>query len=48
MSRPVFRNKRVAIAVGLGAFALGWLALHDAWEGRGGTTPKVLRPFTWW
>ncbi len=46
--RPIFKNSSTAAAVGVAAFLVGWACLYDAWEGRGGTTPKVLRAFTWW
>lgn len=48
MAKPHFKDKNVAIAVGLGAMGVGWFCLRDAWEGRGGDTPWWARPFTWW
>lgn len=46
--RPVFPNRRVALAVGLAGGVLFWLGISDAYEGRGGKTPGVLRPVTFW
>ncbi len=46
--RPLVASQSAAIVGGLAAFGLGWVLLHDAWEGRGRPTPKLLRPFTWW
>jgi len=46
--RRWFTDKRTAVAVGVLGFALGWKGFYDAYEGRGGQTPRVLRPFTWW
>ena len=48
MKRPLFRSQTAAAIVGLSAFVVGWIALHDAWEGRGKDMPRILRPFTWW
>jgi hypothetical protein len=46
--RPYVRDKGTAVVLGLGAFGLGWWLLYDAWEGRGGSTPKWFRWATWW
>jgi len=48
MSRPIFRRKSTALALGVAFFVGAWVCLYDAWEGRGGTTPAILRPVTWW
>lgn len=48
MKRPFFRNKGTAIAVGGVLFLAGSACLYDAWERRGGKTPRLLRPIAWW
>lgn len=46
--RRLFKDQSTAVLVGLVLFGVGALVLHDAYEGRGKSTPLVLRPFTWW
>lgn len=46
--RPYVKSQEAAVALGVGCFLAGWFFLWDAWEGRGGETPKVARAFTWW
>lgn len=46
--RPVIGDPRLALLVGLAAYAFGSWCLYDAFEGRGKRTPMVLRPITWW
>lgn len=46
--RPFFPDKRAAIAIGAALFLAGSWCLYDAWEGRGGSTPRLLRPIAWW
>lgn len=48
MKRPLIRNQRTAIVLGIGLFLLGSWFLYDAFERRGKDTPHVFRPFTWW
>lgn len=48
IKKPLFRNKNTAVIVGGALFVAGSFCLYDAWERRGGQTPKVLRPVTWW
>lgn len=48
MRRPFIKSQPAAVIIGLVAFGVGWVALHDAWEGRGLEMPRILRPFTWW
>jgi hypothetical protein len=48
MRRPLIRDQSTAIAAGLALFAAGAYLLWDAWEGRGATTPRLLRPITFW
>jgi hypothetical protein len=48
MRRPLIREKQVAVVLGLAAFGAGWALLYDAWEGRGGQTPRWFRWATWW
>lgn len=48
MSRPYFPSKQAAVTVGVLALGLAWFSLSDAYDRRGGTTPLILRPFTWW
>lgn len=48
MRRPLIRDQGTAVAVGVGLFLLGSFCLYDAYERRGGNTPRILRPFTWW
>lgn len=48
MRRPLFRDQGTAVAVGLVLFLSGSWCLYDAFERRGGATPRLLRPFTWW
>lgn len=45
MMLPHIRNHRTAVVVGLGLFLLSLWILYDAYEGRGKSTPRVLRPF---
>jgi hypothetical protein len=46
--RHLFRSPRTETAAGLGAFALGWWFLYQAYDRRGRDQPRLLRPFTWW
>ncbi len=46
--RPTIPDKTTAVVLGIGFFLAGWYCLYDAWEGRGGDTPKLFRAFTWW
>jgi hypothetical protein len=46
--RRLFADHRQGVVIGLGLFILGAIVLHDAYEGRGRNTPKILRPFTFW
>lgn len=48
LRRRWFHDKTTAVAVGLLSLGVAWKALYDAYEGRGGQTPKWLRPITWW
>lgn len=48
MARHYIANQRTEIAVGVVVFALGALLLHDAYDGRGKTQPRFLRPFSFW
>lgn len=48
MSKPFFKDKEAAIAIGVVLFLAGSYCLYDAWEGRGGQTPRIARPFSWW
>lgn len=48
MGRPYIRDKQTAVLLGLGCFGAGWWLLYDAWEGRGGQTPRWFRWATWW
>lgn len=48
MTRPLVRNRTVALYGGLAMFVGGAVLLHDAYEGRGRPTPWWARPFTWW
>lgn len=45
MKLPVFKSKTTAITVGVGLFLAGSYCFYDAWEGRGGKPPKLVRPF---
>lgn len=47
MSRrpPLFKSHTTAVGVGVVLFAAGAFVLWDAFEGRGGKTPILLRPF---
>lgn len=46
--RPYIRDRRTAVCLGFIGFAVGWFCLYDAWEGRGGATPRWFRWATWW
>jgi hypothetical protein len=46
--KPLFRDQRAAVVLGIALFLAGSGCLYDAFERRGGATPRVLRPFTWW
>ena len=46
--RTIVSDPRAAAALGIAFFGLGWLMLHDAYEGHGREQPRWLRPFTWW
>jgi hypothetical protein len=48
MKRGRIPNQTVAVVLGVGFFLAGSWFLYDAWEGRGATTPRIFRPFTWW
>lgn len=48
MRRPYFRDKGVALGVGVAGLALAWFALSDAYERRGGDQPRLLKVITWW
>lgn len=41
-------NANVEAALGIAAGLLAWALLRDAYDGRGRSTPVLLRPFTWW
>lgn len=48
MRRPLIQSQTTAVVLGVAFFLAGWACLYDAWEGRGGKTPAILRPVTWW
>lgn len=48
MSKPFIRNDRTAKLVALGVFMFGAWLMYNAYEGRGGNTPKGLRWATFW
>lgn len=49
MSKPIaFNRRRVALCVAVVALPVGFVALHDAYEGRGGQTPWFLRWLSFW
>jgi hypothetical protein len=48
MRRPLFHSQTTAVVVGIALFLGGSWCLYDAYERRGGATPRVMRPFTWW
>jgi hypothetical protein len=41
-------SRRLEIAAGLAAFALGAVLLHDAYDRRAQPQPVWLRPFSFW
>jgi hypothetical protein len=47
MRRPLFHNQSTAVVVGAALFLAGSWCLYDAYERRGGSTPRALRPFLW-
>lgn len=42
------KDQTLAAVLGIGVFVLGSLMIRDAFEGRGRSLPKPLRPFSWW
>jgi hypothetical protein len=46
--KHLIRNRKVEVAAGLGAFLVGALLLHDAYDKRGVPQPVIMRPFTFW
>ncbi|GAA4699739.1 hypothetical protein [Phytohabitans rumicis] len=48
MQRPLFQSQTTAVLVGAALFLAGSYCLWDAWGGRGQSTPRLARPFTWW
>lgn len=48
MKRPLIADRGLALALGMVAFGVGAVLLYDAYEGRGRSTPRLLRPFTFW
>jgi hypothetical protein len=48
VKHPFFRNRTTAAVAGVALFLAGSWCRYDAWEGRGGSTPRIFRPFTWW
>lgn len=46
--RPLVADKTTAVVIGLVALGVGFALLYDAYEGRGGQTPRLLRWVTWW
>ena len=48
MKKPLVRNQKLAVVLGVAGFLLGSWFLYDAWERRGQSTPRIARPFTWW
>ncbi len=44
MKAPLFRDQRVAIAVGVLLVGAGYVCLYDAWEKRGKDKPLFARP----
>lgn len=41
--RPFIANQGAAILLGVGLFGASCFVLWDAWEGRGGKAPALLR-----
>lgn len=48
MRRPLFHDQTTAVLAGSLFLAAGFACWYDAWEGRGGQTPRLLRWLTWW
>jgi hypothetical protein len=48
LRKPLIRDQRTCLVLGLVLFVLGAKLLHDAYEGRGRSAPLLLRPFTFW
>lgn len=48
IKRPLIRNKRTSIVIGCALTLIGFVLLYDAWEGRGGSKPKILGPILPW
>jgi hypothetical protein len=44
----MFKSRPVAIAAGVIALGVAWVALYDAYEGRGDKSPWPLRVVSWW
>lgn len=41
--RPLVKNRDAALYLGLGAFLLGAILLHDAYEARNVNRPKAMK-----
>lgn len=46
--RPFVKNQSAAKWWGFGLFLVGAFLLYDAYERRGVSTPRWLRPITFW
>lgn len=46
--RPLVADKTTEVLLGALLLGGGFWLWYDAWEGRGGQTPKALRWLTWW
>lgn len=42
--RPLFRDRRTAIALGVGLLIGAYVCLYDAYDRRGHTKPLLMRP----
>jgi len=48
MKGHLIANRKTEAALGLAAFGLGALLLWDAYDRRGISTPRLMRPFSFW
>ena len=48
MRRPIISDQRTEVGVGLVLVVVGFVLLHDAYDGRGKLKPRILGPLLPW